>query len=206
MSSTILKAAADRPKLTFVPLFYSLAGWGLAHAWLVLVNASSGAHLITAVPALALVGLSALRASADLRSMEKESGVSSSVSRWADTRGALLLLFLGAAFGALVVNGSVFLLAVAALSLTFVPSTWLPFRTHHVALPLLITGIGFMAVVLPGFRHIDFMVLPLATWALWLCACGPLLLRIEQSWRAERAGISRAVAAGAEVHAAACDG
>lgn len=205
MSSKILTAAPKRLHLTFVPLFYSLAGWGLVHAWLVLINVSSRAHIIAAVPALALVGLSALRASAELRSMEKEGGASSPASRWAATRGALLLLFLGAAFGLLVVNGSVFLLAMSALLLTFVPAAWLPFRTHNIGLPVLITGIGFMSVILPGFRHIDFMVLPLATMAFWLSACCPLLLRIEQSWRAERTRKAKTASSGPKPHAAACD-
>lgn len=206
MSSRILKPAQNRPHLTFVPLFYALAGWGLAHASLVLINASWRAHLIAAVPALALVALSALRASADLCSKENEGGAPSPDSRWAATRGALLLLFSGAALGLLVVNGSVFLLAMAALSFTFVPSAWLPFGKRNVGLPVLITGIGFVSVIVPGFRNIDFMVLPLATWAFWIGACCPLLLRIEQSWRAERARKARALSAVAEVHGAACDG
>lgn len=88
----------------------------------------------------------------------------------------------------------------------FVTSAWLPFEKHDVGLPVLITGIGLISVILPGFRHIDFMVLPLATWAFWICACCPLLLKIEQSWRAERAGKTKGKSAGAEVHAATCDG
>lgn len=186
MSLRILQAPPSGPRLTFVPLFYSVAGWGLAHAWLVLVNATSRAHFLAAVPAFSLVALVSLRVSADLRSIEKEEGVPSPASRWATARGALLLLFLSAAFGLLVANGSVFVLAMAALLFTFVPLARLPFRTHHVGLPLLITGIGFMCVVLPGYRSIGVMFLPLATWAFWLCACCPLLLRIEQSRRAER--------------------
>lgn len=204
MSTRILQPAQKRPRLTFVPLFYSLAGWGLAHAWLILLSASLRAHVLAAVPALALVALSTLRASADIRGMEK-GGIPSPGSRWAAARGALLLL-VGAAFGLLVVNGSVFLLAMAALSFTFVPSAWLPFGTHNVGLPVSITGIGFMSVMVPGFQDIDFMMLPLAAWAFWICACCPLLLRMEQSWRAERARKAKGKSAGAEVHAATCDG
>jgi hypothetical protein len=204
MSTHILQAAPNRPRLTFLPLFYSLAGWGLAHAWLILIHASLSAHILAAVPALALVALSSLRASAD--GMEKERGIASPGSGWAAARGALLLLFVGAGFGLLVVNGSVFLLVMAALSFTFVPSAWLPFGTHNVGLPVLITGIGFMSVIVPGFQDIGYMVLPLATWAFWICACCPLLLRIEQSWRAERARKAKGKSAGAEVHAATCDG
>lgn len=206
MSPRILQAAPKGPRPTFVPLFYALAGCGLLHAWLVLIKASSKAHILAAVPALALVALSTMRASADLRSMEKEESVPSPNSRWAAARGALLLLFVGAAFGLLVVNGSVFLLALAALSFTFAPPAWLPFGKHNVGLPVLITAIGFVSVILRGFRDIGFMVFPLAAWAFWISACCPLLLRIEQSWREEQARKAKDVSAGAEVQAAACDG
>lgn len=206
MNSKILEAAPKRSHLTFVPLFYSLAGWGLAHAWLILINASARAHILAAAPALVLVGLTALRASADLRSMRKKQGIPRPDSRWGVARGALLLLFLGAAFGLLLVNGSVVLLAMTALFFAFVPSAWLPFQTRHVGLPVLITGTGFMSVILPGFDNIGLMILPLATWAFWLSACCSLLLRIEHSWRAERARKAKLVSAGAEVFPATCDG
>lgn len=206
MSSKILQVMPGRPRPTFVPLFYSFAGWGLAHAWLALIHASPKVHLLATVPALALVALSTRRATADLSASENQTGVSSRGSRWSAARGALLLLSLGAALGFLVVNGSVFLLAMGALLLSFVPSAWLPFRTHHAGLSVFVAGIGFVSVVLPGFPKIDLLFLPLATWAFWLSACCPLLMGIEQTWRAGRAARTAAHLPGGLVRPASHDG
>ncbi len=206
MSAKILDAAPNSSHLTFVPLFHSLAGWGLAHAWLVLIKASAPAHLLTAVPALALVALSTLRASPEPDRAWKARGLPSANSRWAAARDVLLLFFVGSAFGLLVVSESVVMLVMTALSVAFVPAAWLPFRTSRPGLPVLITGAGLMSVILPWFGDIGFMTLPLAAWAFWLGACFPLLVKIEQSWRAERAGKARPTPAEAAMNPAARDG
>ncbi|RZA34998.1 MAG: hypothetical protein EOP92_12760 [Lysobacteraceae bacterium] len=177
-----------RPYWPFMPLFFALAGWALIHPWLFAMGAHVSAHLFTALFGLVFTGWAVLRRSSSLKHAVEAANSPSVVSRWSAATGALLLFVLGMLVGGLVAQGSLFLLSACAMSLNFIPWARLPFSRHHSAICGAAICAGFGSATVTGYQGIDVMFLPLATWALWLCACCGLVLSAGPAQGSTHAG------------------
>lgn len=191
MDSDTVQLRRPRPYRPFLPLFFSIAGWVLLQAWIALIGANYRAHILVAVPGAVLTLWSAFPFPGTGHIPPQAADKPDRASRWAATADALLLLAIGAVLGGLIAKGSLFLLCVGAMALHFVPWPRLRIGQRHPALPCAAALCGFAAAVLAGYRSIEPMFLPLAAWALWVCACIGLILRAEQSWRAKRRAAAR---------------
>lgn len=181
-----------RPYWSFVALFYSLAGWMLFEAWLFLMGAGFKLHVIAAIPGAALVARSALRPSID-RSQPPERGQRSAMEPRHAGISCALLWVAGALFGVMVLNASLTLLGLVAVSFIFAPWARLSFCRARPALSCVITMTGCVSIITIGHGLIDTMFLPLAAWAFWLCACCALLFRAEQVQRIRRETMPKTV-------------
>jgi hypothetical protein len=179
MNSDKVRPVKRRPYWSFIALLYSLLGWVLFDAWLFLMGAGFLSHIFAAIPGAALVIRSAFRPSIDRSNAADQEKNSLTESRRAATSCALLYV-LGVIFGSLVLNGSLTLLGVIAVSFTFTPWARLSFSRDRLAISCVSTMSGFASVIAIGHGSINTMFLPLAAWAFWSCACCALLLRAEQ--------------------------
>ena len=186
MDSDTVQHVKARSYWPFMPLFFAAAGWALLHVWLFEMQANFRGHLLTVILGGALSGWSSLCPASDRNAATSRNAEPGSASPWALASGSLVLLAMGGILGVLVANGSLFLLGVLAAPLGFMPWARMPFSRHFPAASFGIAGGGFASAVLIRFHAIDIMFLPLAAWVFWLCAFCCLVLRAEQSRRAER--------------------
>lgn len=166
-----------RPERPCMPLFFSLAGWALLHAWLLRLDANHRAHLAVAALGLVVSAWPAARARSGRLARAAQPGGPAGESPGPAVAAALLLLAGGAALGALVALGSVVLLGAGAVALMLVPWARLPLSRHRPALSCAVLACGFSPVVLNRYQAVDVMFLPLAAWVFWLCACLALIPR-----------------------------
>ena len=184
MQPETTQPVAARPCRPLMPLFFSLAGWGLLHTWLFLVGANYRAHISVAVLGCILAARPVWHCLNARRAIPGQAGDSPSVSRRSSVLTALLLPAIGAVLSSLAVNGSVVLLSIAAAALTFLPWPRPAFDQRHPVVSCALITSGFAPVLWIRFESIDVMFLPLAVWAFWLCAYMGLILMAEQSRRA----------------------
>jgi hypothetical protein len=104
-----------------------------------------------------------------------------------------LLYVVGAIFGLMVLNGSLTLLGLVAVSFIFAPWARLSICRDRLALSCVSTMSGFASIIAIEHRFIDTMFLPLAAWAFWSCACCALLLRAEQLQRIRKETTTKTV-------------
>lgn len=205
MDSDTLQHMKPRPYRPFLPLFFSLAGWVLLQAWVHLIGANFRAHTLVAALGLVLTLWSAFPFPGTRHIAAQKNSSLRRESRWAAISGTLLLLAMGAALGSLIAKGSLFLLSVSAMALTFLPWGRLPLGQRHPALPCAAAICGFTAAILAEYRSIEVMFLPLATWAFWVCTCIGLILRAEHCRLAKHAMAAKGVAIEAAGRPAACE-
>lgn len=194
MDSDTVQLMRPRPYRPFLPLFFSIAGWALLHAWIHLIGASYRAHTLVAVLGLVLTLWSAFPFPGTQYITAPDKDSPRNESRWAAISGALLLTAIGSVLGLLTATGSLFLLSIGAMALYFVPWARLPLGQRHPSLPCAAAFCGFAAAILAEYRSIGMMFLPLASWAFWVCTLTGLVLRAEQSWRAKREAAAKGVA------------
>ncbi|MFC4930373.1 hypothetical protein [Massilia sp. GCM10023247] len=185
MDSDNIQNVKRRPYWSFVAFLYSLLGWLLFEAWLVLLGAGLLLHIFAAIPGATLIMRSALRPEIDRINPAERKKSPATESRWGGVSCALLYV-LGAFFGVLVLGGSLTLLGIVALSFIFFPWARLSFTRNHFAVSCAITMGGFASIIAIEHRFIETMFLPLAAWAFWSCACCALLFRAEQLQRVKR--------------------
>lgn len=174
MNSDHIQPVKRRPYWSFTALLYSLLGWLFFEAWLVLLGAGLLLHIVAAIAGATLFIRSALRPEIDRINLAERKKGAATVSRQGGISCALLYL-LGAFFGALVLNGSLTLLGIAAVSFIFAPWARLPFSRDNIAISCASTMIGLASIIVMWHRYIDTMFLPLAAWTFWSCACCALL-------------------------------
>lgn len=185
MDSDIVQPVKRRPYWSFIALLYSLLGWALFEAWLMLMSAGLFLHVFAAIPGLTLTIRSALRPPIDGLSALEDKQRPATQFHWAKTSCALLYVF-GAILAFMVLNGSLTLLGAVIASLTFAPWARLLFSRSHLAISCLVTISGFASVIAIGHRSVDMMFLPFAAWTFWGLACCALLFRAEQASRSKQ--------------------
>ena len=205
MESDTVQLTRSRPYRPFLPLFFSIAGWALLQAWIHLIGANYRAHMLVAVPGLVLTFWSAYPFLGTQHMIAPEKDSPRKAPGWAAISDTLLLVATGAMLGILTAAGSIFLLAVGAMALNFLPWARLPLGQRHPAVACAPAISGFAAAILAQYRSIEVMFLPLASWAFWVCACAGLILRAEHSWRAEREAAAKGAAKEADSRPAACE-
>lgn len=186
MDSDNFQPVKRRPYWSFIAFLYSLLGWLLFEAWLVLLDAGFLLHIFVAIPGATLIIRSALRPEIDRNNQAEREKSPATESLWSGTSCALLYV-LGVFFGAMILGGSFTLLGVVALSFIFFPWARLSFTRNHFAISCAITMGGFASIIAIEHRSVETMFLPLAAWAFWSCACCALLFRAEHLQRVKRA-------------------
>jgi hypothetical protein len=189
-TSDVNEAAFDQ---TFVAIVFSLLGWALLEAWLLVVHAGPALHIMPSVPALCIAGIPLLR----YRRYRKNTGVSPLPSArgqrglGADTGWTLLCLALGGLLGMSILGGSAFVLTIPAAGMLFVPWSRSTFHVKEPLVSCLATWLGTGAVLAIGHHQIKPMFLPIATWVLWSCACVAVLSQLAQARRVEHRPVSK---------------
>ncbi len=169
--------------LTFTALLFSFLGWAILEYWTVGAHARALPHLIVSLACAPVMGCSLRRFHAacprHLRAGTQRPGV--------QTAGALALALLfatGAAFGAALANGSVFLVALLTAAACCMPWTRCQAHRQHLLLSFLALAAGCMLPVAASGRPLTIMVVLPAAWCLWtaaallcICLCGSELLK-----------------------------
>jgi hypothetical protein len=185
-SAKIEMAVSDSSFIAFV---FSLAGFALVEAWLLILGAGFPAHGIALVLGLP-PGFMAIRGTwrdrNDLRFSDTAAAGPRRGFNTFNLVSAALLIAAGAVLGLLILYAQAFPLVIGAASLTFVPWSRISFYRRHFIAACMSIWIGIASVLAIGHQIIDVIFLPLACWVLWAFACVGLLRRAEHLWRAGR--------------------
>lgn len=176
------KTSALATNSLFGALLLAASGWGLCHAWAVLIGAGAFIHLLISIPALTMCGLVLYRCSlhwparmANLRRPLADKGMRPNTPALA---WLLTLLAMGIALALLVNSGSLFMLAMAAGGVLLIPWTKISFCRDHFLVSVLVVetgaGVGFGQV--RTFAHLMFY--PLCALAFFMIAVLALLFVI----------------------------
>lgn len=169
----------------FAPLAFCPLGWALLEVWLLDAHARLVAHMIVTLPAVIIVGVSILR----YRRWHKYSypplSQGTHVPRAKDAASALLLLFVGAILGVLILQASTVLLFAAAAGMIFLPWSRLPSCRGRLVLACLLVWVGSGIALAVGPQAISRMFMLLAAWVFLSTSCISLVLHLLQVRRAE---------------------
>lgn len=183
-------ASTTPPPPTFIGLVFALIGWGLLEIGLLSQHVRIQAHLIPAAIFLYLASSSLRRLKPSQRIPIDKDGYSAPQRRGSpalQTGCALFLLMAGALAGAVILAGSIGLLGLALVALTYAPWSRLALCRERIVIASITMCAGTGLTLLFNHHAINTVFFLIAGWLFWLCAICAVLGRIAKLWSVERA-------------------